>query len=157
MKVRLATLSDLSNIITLWWEMQIDHLKYDKYFYETKSEEKAKDLAANYFANALKDKNHIIIVLEQDQQVVGMLHCEIIQRPPVLKEEQEAFICEASITQRFRGQGLFQLMFELLKTQLEKRNIHLCNLLLETENLQGFRAYKKCGFQERQKFLILRL
>ncbi|NVM28551.1 MAG: GNAT family N-acetyltransferase [Candidatus Helarchaeota archaeon] len=155
MKVRNATLSDLEDLVALWWEMQSDHFKYDLLFYGTKPEQLSKELAELYFKTMLKNKNHIVIVLDHENKAVGFIHCAITNRPPVLKEENSADLVEVIITQQFRGKGLFQRLCESLKSQLISRNIRLCTLNVEKENIQAVKAYEKCGFKERQKKMVL--
>ena len=157
MKIRTAKNTDLPDLVSLWWEMQNFHFKYDFLFYGTKPEQISKDFVSIYFKRALEDKNHILIIMERDKKSIGMLHCDISDRPPIHEEEKQATILEASVTERFRGQGIFQKMFNYLKNELQLRNIRVCTLLVDKDNLGGIRAYEKCDFKERQKFMICKL
>ncbi len=156
MKVRLATLEDLSHLVSLWWEMQSSLFEYDLFFYNTKLEQISKAISAEYFKFCLRKKNDTLIVMEDEQKPIGMLHSEISSRPPIFKEERIATIVEAVVTESFRGQGIFHLMFKFLEQELIRRNIRLCILSVDKENLNALRAYEKCGFQERQKKMIVR-
>lgn len=156
MKVRLAKLEDLSDLVSLWWELQSSQFEYDLFFYNTKSEQISKKISAEYFKFCLRKKNHILIVIEDEQKPIGMLHCEISIRPPVLKEEKIAEIVEAVVTERFRGRGIFQLMFKFLEQELNRRNIRMCIISVDKDNLNALRAYEKSGFQERQKKMIFK-
>lgn len=157
MKVRNANLSDLEDLVTLWWEMQSDHFKYDLLYYGTMPEQLAKQITKIYFETILKDanKSNIIIVLDHEDKAVGFIHCVITNRPPVLEEAKQAICVEVVVEEQFRGQGFFQQMFDSLKSQLISRDIRLCTLNVERQNTQAFRAYEKAGFRERQKIMTL--
>lgn len=157
MKIRLATVKDLQDIVNLWWEMQSYHFKYDLIFYGTKAERISKKYTSEYFKFALVNENHIIILAEEDQKVIGLLHCEISQRPPIFKDGKKANIVEVSVTEHYRGRGIFQQMFNYLKNELQRQNILFCTLQVDKDNFYGIKAYEKCNFQERQKFMICKL
>ncbi len=157
MKIRLAKSTDLPNIVSLWWEMQKFHFKYDEFFYHTKPEQNAKEMSTEYFKYSIKEKNHILIVIEKDKKLIGMLHCEISTRPPVLKEEKEAQIVETVVTAQYRGQRLFQQMFDYLKKELKLRNIRFCILSVDKDNTRAIKAYLNSNFKERQKKMIYKL
>ncbi|NVM54774.1 MAG: GNAT family N-acetyltransferase [Candidatus Helarchaeota archaeon] len=157
MNLRIAKLSDLQDLSSLWWEMQSGHFKYDNFFYGTKFELEAKELSKEYFKYSLKKENHIVVVLVHDDRVIGFIHCEIVKRPPIFKEEKEAILLEVIVTEHFQGRGLFSKMFALLKQQFKMRDVHICTLSVEKENKYGLKAYEKSGFKERQKKMILYL
>ncbi|MHA1143600.1 MAG: GNAT family N-acetyltransferase [Candidatus Helarchaeota archaeon] len=153
-RIRLATKENLSDLVSLWWELQSSHLRYDPYFYDMKPERLSKILVSEYFEMYLERDSHIFIIAEEAGIIIGMIHCEILTRPPIFNEEKEALLVEVVVTKKFRGQGIFQRMFEFLVTKLKLRNIKTCTLLIDVENSSGFRAYKKSGFRERQRFMI---
>ncbi|MFX0133802.1 MAG: GNAT family N-acetyltransferase, partial [Candidatus Hodarchaeota archaeon] len=128
MKIRMAKLTDVSEIVTLWWEMQSFHSKYDSFWYDTKPEQLSKKIASEYFKISIENEKHILIVIEKDQKLIGMLHCEVSNRPPIYNETNKATIIETVVIEEFRGQGLFQQMFNYLKDELKLRNIRLCTL-----------------------------
>ena len=136
--------------------MQSSQFEYDLFFYNTKSEKISKEISTEYFKFCLRKEKHILIVIEDKQKPIGMLHCEISTRPPVLKEDCIAKIVEAVVTERFRGQGVFQLMFKFLVHELNRRNVRMCILSVDKDNLNALSAYEKCGFQERQKKMLFK-
>ncbi len=157
MKIRKAEFKDLLGIISIWWEMQSHHLKYDSIFYKTQSEQTSKEMAKKYFEISLENKNHTIIVVEESEKIIGMLHCEISDRPPVYEVRKKAVILETVVAEGFRGQGHFMKMFEALKNELRSRDIKFCFLSVEKDNDSAIRAYSKCNFKERQKFMVCKL
>lgn len=157
MIVRLATPEDLPDLVALWWELQSSHFHYDRYFYDVKPEKLSKVLTTEYYEMYLGHENHIFVVMENEKKAVGMIHCEILKRPPIFKDEYEALLVEVAVNEDFRGQGIFQRMFEFLRTKLKLRNIKTCTLLIDRENESGFRAYRKSNFRERQIFMICEL
>ncbi|NVM00853.1 MAG: GNAT family N-acetyltransferase [Candidatus Helarchaeota archaeon] len=157
MKIRNAKLMDLSEIVSLWWEMQSFHSKYDSLFYDTKPEQLSKEIASKYFKISIENENHILIVIENDEKLIGMLHSEVSNRPPIYNEGKKATIIETVVTEEFRGQGLFQQMFDVLKDELKLRNIRFCTLSVDKDNIGGIRAYSKSNFKERHKMMICKL
>ena len=153
MKVRVAKTEELPDLVNLWWELQSSHFAYDKKFYDVKPEKLSKVLVLEYFETFIENTNHIFIVMEHEEKLIGMIHCEILKRPPIFVEEREGLLVEVVVNRAYRGRGIFEQMFKFLKVKLKLQNVNTCTLLCDVQNKNGLRAYEKANFKERQSFM----
>ncbi|MHC1590563.1 MAG: GNAT family N-acetyltransferase [Candidatus Helarchaeales archaeon] len=149
----MAENKDLTDLVDLWWELFSTHQDYDPRFYSIKPERLSRILISEYFEKSMKSDDHIFVLAEEEGRAVGMIHCEILKRPPIFSEEREGLLVDVVVDPEHRGREIFQRMFDFLKIKLKIKEIKTCTLLVDVLNSSGFRAYQKAGFKERQRFL----
>lgn len=153
MEIRKATKRDLSGIVDLWWEMQSSHDAYDLKFYRTKSEVECRELAKIYFAELLGDENHLVFVAAEGKKSIGMIHIEILAKPPIFHTRRYASIRETAVTQSKRNQGIFKWLLNHAIDELRAQRIGLIELFVDKDN-PAVEVYKRLGFTVRQELMI---
>ena len=153
MKIWEATEIDLTQMIDIWWEMQSSHDNYDPKYYQTRSENECRGLARKYFKEFLLDKNHLFLVAGVSEKIVGMIHLQILIKPPVYRAQRYALIQDVVVTQSYQNRGIFKALLDHAKDRLRLENINLMELLVD-ENNPAVKAYGQVGFTTRQRLMI---
>jgi GNAT superfamily N-acetyltransferase len=153
MEISKATENDLPAMVDLWWEMQSSHNHYDPQFYKTKSESECRILAQTYFSIMLADKTHLILLANDAEKTVGMIHIQIGIKPPVFSLERFASIREVVIAKPYRNRGIFKLLLNHSKDLLRLENINLLEVTVDISN-PAAETYKHNGFIAREQLMI---
>lgn len=92
-----------------------------------------------------KGSNNELIIVEDHQQVIGMLQLTYI---PYLshKGAWRCLIEAVRVHQDYRGQGVGSLIFEWAIQQAKKRHCFMVQLTSNKERDNAIRFYKKLGF-----------
>lgn len=153
MDVRKASPKDLSQLVDLWWEMQSLHSDYDSRFYQVKSEEECRKVARIYYETMLCDNRHTILVAVQSGKVIGMIHLEKKEKPPIYSVQRFAEIQEVIVSGPYRRKGVFNVLWSQAEKDLRDQGFHLIEALVEVVN-PAIKAYEKQGFMARQALMI---
>jgi ribosomal protein S18 acetylase RimI-like enzyme len=144
MIVRKAMPTDLDAIVALWQEMMVFHQAVDAYFTPSAT---AGEAYRVYAASNITAEEKLVLVCVDSGDVIGFIHAEIRDYPPVYPVKNYAQISEIAITERKRRMGAGKL---LLTRALEWAKQHgvtrvQCQVAVDNRVSQGF--WKKNGFR----------
>jgi GNAT superfamily N-acetyltransferase len=146
--IRRAKVEDIKSMTELWWEMHAFNAGYDDRYYETKPKEECMEYKEKFFKEIIDKPNHVIWVAEDEGKIVGYTYVEIIERPPIYVYRNFAKIQEASITERYRGRGVFRQFFDIVRKYLVDKGIKMSELEIDLDNPAQM-AYWKIKFYKR--------
>lgn len=91
------------------------------------------------------DSRSILIVVEFENKIVGVLDFRAYKGPKSLHRGGLGI----SLNENIRGEGVGELLFKKLITELKKVNdLKMLELSVMSENIQAYHLYKKVGFIE---------
>lgn len=98
----------------------------------------------------LEDKNHHIIVAEEDGQIVSSCVCVVI---PNLTHNQQpyAFVENVITDERYRKRGLATDCLNYAKQIAEKENCYKMMLLTESKKESTLNFYRRAGYNSEDK------
>ena len=153
MNIRRANSNDLQTIAKLWWDMHDFNSKYDDRYYETITKEECIKYKFNFLKDLIDNPNHLIWVTENENEIIGYVYVEIIERPPIFKYNRFAKVQEASIKRKYQQKGIFRKNFEVITKELINQNIKLAELEIDLDNPAQM-AYWKVKFYKRLIHMI---
>jgi len=111
-----------------------------------KVREDVRERAKAYIANAIKDKNSLVLVAEHNNKVIGVLKADIRERffnDPIT----EGYIIEFYIMPEYRKQGLGTELLELAIERLKQRGAQIIAAEFPSQNKIAVDFYTKQGFR----------
>lgn len=136
--IREITENDFDGLMTLYMQL------HDNPFPE-KNEE-----ILSLWISIVKDKNHHIIVAEEDGKIVSSCVCIII---PNLTRSQRpyAFIENVITDSNYRKRGLATACLDYAKEIALKENCYKMMLLTGAKNENTFKFYERAGYNQKDK------
>ena len=108
-----------------------------------------KDLKEN-FLNLIKNKDRILLIIEEDKTIIGFLDSGIITFKNTgwkYKYNKVGHLYDAFITKNYRGKGYFKKALAILEKELKQKGINKLNLMAEVFNKNAINVYHKLGFK----------
>ncbi len=153
MNIRHAKLDDLQQIAELWWEMHNFNSNFDDRYYDTKPKDECIEWKYGSLKEILDKPDHLIWVAEENNNVVGYVYVQILERPPIFIYNQIAKVQEASITKEYQQKGVFKQSWNIILNELKDKNIKMAELEIDLNNPAHF-AYWKVNFYKRLWHMI---
>ncbi len=148
--IRRAEATDLKAILDLWLEMSLLHEKYDSYF---KLREDAFFIYEEYAVDFVSNKEKLSIVCEEDG-IVGYLFAEKRLRSPVYDDEITGNICDISVSEKHRRQGIGRELLRYAENWFYFQDVKKIELTAAVNNPVSMNFWKKAGYlQSTVKFL----
>lgn len=138
MNIRRATIADLNHIIIL---ISDDKLGNSRELLTTPLPKEY----INAFRAINSDRNQDLVVLEEDDAIIGTLQLTFIQYL-TYRGGVRAQIEAVRIRRDKRGQGLGRLLFLWAIKQAEHKNAHLVQLTTDKQRPEALAFYQKMGF-----------
>jgi len=141
MQIREASLEDIKDIKTLYWELDSDAILYQPSLF-TRTER-----PEDFLTDIIKNNNADIIVIEVDGIIVGFSLVEEKETPKIscLKEKKYVYVLDFVVTKTYRNNGFGTLLLEASKDWGKKRGLDFLRLSVFEDNLKGQDFYKKNG------------
>jgi GNAT superfamily N-acetyltransferase len=142
-KVRLATESDLSRLIELYAQLELDPSR----------EEPGTDPPQTYrdaFAAIAADPNQHLFVVETDGQVVGTA-CLVVMPNLTHKGRPYALVENVVVNMDHRGGGFGQMLMRHLIDQACQAGCYKVALTSNFQRDEAHRFYEKLGFVTKQR------
>ena len=99
------------------------------------------------YQSALNDENHLILVLEDNDIIIGYVSVRI--HSPLYAQDRVAFVDEIVIDETRRGHGAGRQLMQYLEAILQERGCVLCSLA--TVGSKGF--YQNLGYSGHATYL----
>jgi GNAT superfamily N-acetyltransferase len=111
------------------------------------SKEKLKAMSAlDYVKKGLKSKNQVFFVAKIDEQIIGIIRCEIKPAPHYYHEKKTAFLDDLIVIEKYRKQGIATaLIKEAIMWAQQKQTRLFCGKIWEF-NKPSAKLFKKLGF-----------
>ena len=143
--IRKATPDDLAVIQALNQKLFIHEQTHIPFFCE---EWPYTDVGTDYFKRSIIDKRSQLLVLDDEEKVVGYMMCWVYKKPSLhLKDVLLAEIENTFIEEKYRHQGYGKKMFTMLKKWAKEQGANRMHVGMVTNNLDTVRFYKSIGFQ----------
>jgi len=137
-KIRYAQINDLAAIVELlandtlgMAREQIDHDTLQDYI--------------TAFANISSDSNNHLVVMEHDQQIIGVLQLTILQHL-THKGSKRGHIEGVRISSKYRGHGLGSLLIQWAIDKSRELNCRMVQLTTDIQRPEALKFYQKLGF-----------
>lgn len=149
--IREANNNDISSLNSLFQKL----LEYERENYDDNIKE---DLCINsFFDKRINIKNHIVLVAEVENNIVGYLYC-IIDDDNKITKEIEAKIESFYIDFEYRNKGIGTKMLQEINRILKDKNVKYVFIENLEKNEHSKYLYEKLGFEifreDRRKKLI---
>lgn len=154
-KIRLATSSDIDDIVSLCLEVQNVH--------ETLFPEQFKPIdpvaLSEFFKDRLNEKDTFILLANIDESVVGYLKLNLIKRPAHLfrKGAQHMEADQICVTKSARRKGVARSLLEKAKEIARERGINRLALTVWSMNSDAKRSFEQLGFSTFRERMELQL
>lgn len=149
MNIRPATASDVSAIVAMLANDKLGQLREDY-------RDPLPDAYHQAFAKIDADPNQHLVVLEDEEQVIGTLQLTFI---PYLTYQGgiRAQIEAVRIHADYRGQGLGEKLFLWAIEQAKSEGAHVVQLTTDKKRPEAVRFYEKLGFNASHEGMKLHL
>ncbi len=141
--IRLANNEDLTQICDLWYDMLLDHVKYEAYYepsYDSRNQFKS---MLNW---ALTTRDRFIFVCDKDQKIIGFLYGILRSIPPVFKRGIEAHVSDVVVKDEFRSRGYGEKLINHFKEFAEKEGANVMSLNVHIKNTRATDFYERTGW-----------
>lgn len=144
MEVRCATVSDISRIIELFWELDTDAI-------ETQPEHFQRgERAIEYLSNLINDNKSDFLLAIYDNKIIGfsLLFEKEIKGLSLLVPCKYTYIQDFVIANDFRNHGFGTGLLAASKQWAKAHDSEYLRLSVIPKNLSGIRFYKRNGLLE---------
>jgi len=116
----------------------------------SKREDSSKPLNSNYinaFENIAKDPNQYLMVVEDNQQIIGTFHMTLL--PSLTYTGKNRLLIEAvRVDESYRGNGIGQWMIEQAILFGKENDVSMIQLTTDKQRPKAIEFYKKLGFKD---------
>jgi len=133
-----ATAHDVAAIIVLLADDPVGETRED-------TSEKASEIYARAFADALSDPQCTILVGRHGSEVIGCVQLNVISGLSY-KGTKRALIEDMRVRADFRGQGLGRKLLDAALQQAKSSGCGLAELFAHADRLEAHKFYEACGF-----------
>lgn len=146
--IRTGLEKDINDFFELYWISALEHQKYNEKFDTLKTKEECKKFIINQQKELLNDKNHIFIVAEINNKIVGVITGHIGKREEadVYVHQNIGFIDELSVIPEHRKIGIGKKLIEKILNELKYRKIEYVGIGAAYNNSTAIKLYKSYGF-----------
>lgn len=139
MKIRQAKNSDFNEHLKLKREEENDYSK----FIGKKIPRPASKVLKKEFKEALSSKNHLILVVEENKELIGYIHGMYYTNP----YSKWGYIEDVFVLREFRRKGIASRLIKEFIRILKKRRYNKIRLSVNIDNTRAIKVYKKLGFE----------
>ncbi|MDY6820428.1 MAG: GNAT family N-acetyltransferase [Deferribacterota bacterium] len=142
--IRLATVSDLDNIVEL-------HLKLLAFEGEFEGDRKNIEWA---YKNIINSENSFIVVIELDKKIIGM--CSLQTLISTIEGGNICYIEDVYIEKDYRTFGYGIKLMEFVENFCKKLNYKRIQLLCKIDNNRAVKFYERLGFSKFKRFFFIK-
>ena len=144
MKIRRASLDDLDNIESLWWEMMEFHVSLDNYF-TLKPE--AGIHHEKYMTGLIKDEETRVFVADGDGQLLGYIVAGVSDYPPIYLLKNHGHIGAISVTASARRLGIGTKLLDAALDWFRTQGLQRVECGVAVENPVSRAFWEEMGFR----------
>ena len=139
--IRIATRSDLLEVVALWQEHQEYHARCDPYY------ERSKDANPGFLKYLQENLQKVgLFVAEIDKRLVGFVLTEIDLRPPCFAKREYGMIDDLAVTEEWRGRGIGQKLVEQAIAWFTEKGIDRIETRVLMSNPLACNFWRQAGF-----------
>jgi ribosomal protein S18 acetylase RimI-like enzyme len=156
MLVRKATFEDSERVARLNEELALCHVSYHTLY---RLKENASELSLAHIKDKIQrsTSGDDLVLVAQDQDIVGYLMCSVKEQQPLVEIRQIGHIGAVYVIPAYRRRGIASaLMKEALKW-LKERKVEYVDLNADVQNAAAVAAWKAMGFEPHQCNLVKKL
>jgi len=98
----------------------------------------------------IKRRKAILIVAENNKKILGYFAADI-RKTRMRVYKSMGYVTDGFVDKRYRRQGIGKSIFSFIKEWFLKHGIRRIELIVDTENEIGIKAWQSYGFKEYQK------
>ena len=152
MKIRKATLKDVSEIVALWKKL-MDH--HDRFKVCQIFNKRKKNAGRNFSGFVKKNiRNGLVLVAEDDGKIIAYSINYIKNNIPIFKIEKIGYISDLFVDERCRGKGISSEFRKRVIAWFKSKKINNIEIAAYPMNKRALLIYKNWGFDDYR--LILR-
>jgi GNAT superfamily N-acetyltransferase len=142
MEIRLAALSDLQQICTLYEHFYALNAGQQPQYYQEAAEN------GQYPTYSIESNQDDILVAVEDNSIIGFLHVKENATPPypVIKSHRFAEVVDLFVEGSYRRKGAGTLLMQAAGQWAKSRGLDYLELSVLKENENGRRFYEHFGF-----------
>ncbi len=153
MLIRKAKLKDIPCIVKLWREFMKDHdaiylAKRPERKPRMRRREEAPELFGKFVKKNIHSKNGVVLVVEEDDALVGYAIMYLKKDPPVYVENTNAYISDLFVKREHRGKKASSMMKDEMFAWAERKGERNLSLHAFMANEHARRIYRKWGFED---------
>jgi len=153
MNLRKGKQSDIEAIFELWWASSKEHEKYSRLDI-LNPKKMVKEIIIKELRKCLRDKNHVFLIAEEGDQIVGIATGHIGERDePVFAINQGGYIDEIYVLVEFRKKGIGKELLDELMRQLYLKEAMFIGLAVVAQNT-AVEFYKRQGFKIKSHWMV---
>ena len=139
MKIRQAKNSDFNEYLKLKREEEKDYSE----FIGKKIPHPKDTVLKKEFKEALSSKNHVILVIERNNRLIGYIHGMYYTNP----YSKWGYVEDIFVLKDFRRKGIATALVKEFIKILKKKGYNKLRLSVNTKNFRAIKFYKKLGFE----------
>ncbi len=134
--IRNGAEKDLDAFFELYWISSLEHVKYNEEFEALKTKEQCRSYIIDRQRGYLKDKDHIFLVAEDEEKIVGITSGHIGNRDEseIYMIETMGYIDELCVLSEYRKSGIGKKLLERLLQELFQREVKFVGLGVAYKN-----------------------
>lgn len=156
--IRNGAEKDLDAFFELYWISSVEHTKYNEVLDAVKSKNQCKEYILGRQRIYLNDPNHLFLVAEDHEKIVGMITGHIGERDDayIYTVETIGFIDEFCVLPEYRKRGIGTQLVEKLLNELDQRNVAFAGVGVACQNpVMDF--YQAHGFSVESMWMVRKM
>jgi len=152
-QIRKARLKDVLRIVKLHSYL-IKHLHSvnPRMYTESADKSEQKRFEKN-LKKYLKDKNSLVLVYEINNKINGYAISRIKEYPSFISFRKYGEIHEVVVSKDMQEKGIGSKFVKKIISFFKSRKVKIAELLIDSRNLAGLKAWSKAGFKEELKIM----
>ena len=155
MIIRKAELRDLLKLVEFDSMLKKEYVRYNKEYFKSVDETDFKKEITEYITNKIRSEKDAFFVALEDGKIVGMCIAEYEKRPPIFEYRDSGTIDSLYVSPEFRQKGIATALLQESIAWFRSKNLKFAAITVHELNLPAISAYKKVGFRDFCKKMLI--
>ena len=151
--IRKAKVEDVSKIIPLLRGIAQYHYNFNPAYLPGS---KLPADSAQRLTKLVRKRKTVLLIAEVDKKIVSYFVADV-RKVRMFVHKEIGYISNGYVDTKYRRKGIGEMMLKWLRGWFLERGIERVELMVDTKNDLGIRAWQKYGFREYQKKMWLKI
>ena len=151
MKIRVATIEDIPQMVALWYQLMNVHKDHHLAFV---AKENGSELVAEEIKNRIETPNCCFFLAIVEDQVAGFISCSVRKAQKVMIYNKRGYVAETVVGQEFRGNGIGEKLFKRAEDWFKEEGADHIELQVSLKNDGAFNFWENQGFSSTTRHMV---
>ncbi len=155
MEIKIDTLkeNEIYSVKDILLEMWLAHSESDLI-----SKENLQSMSVvDYAKETIKDPNQIFLIAKFNNEIIGIVRCEIQKTLSFYKEPYQAYIDDLVVIKKYRGEGIAEKLINSCVEWAKNKKANLLTCKIWNFNKESEKFFKRIGFKKDFSFYSLKI